>query len=251
MTRSIVPKRRIPKYTMTDKTHILLVEDDRRLVGLIRDYLEEHGFEVSIAERGDMAVPLIVECQPDLVVLDIMLPGKDGLTVCREVRPSYNGPILMLTAREGDSDEVEGLEIGADDYVKKPIEPRVLLARIRALLRRFSPVSESQLKVDTTIEFGTLKICLSSRRVELGDEQIELTSAEYDLLLILAQSAGTTLDREHLFKVLRGVPYDGLDRSMDVSVSRLRKKLGDSSTRPFRIKTVWGQGYLFVPDSWY
>lgn len=237
---------------MNDKKHILLVEDDRRLVGLIRDYLEQQAFEVSIVERGDIAVPLIIECQPDLVVLDIMLPGKDGLSVCKEVRHLYDGPILMLTAREKDSDEIEGLEIGADDYVKKPIEPRVLLARIRALLRRFSSsVQANVATTDTIIEFGALRICLSSRRVMLGDEQIELTSAEYDLLLILAQSAGTTLDREHLFKTLRGVAYDGLDRTMDVSVSRLRKKLGDSSTRPFRIKTVWGQGYLFVPDAWY
>ncbi len=236
---------------MDPKTHILLVEDDRRLVGLIRDYLEQQDFEVSIAERGDIAVPLIVECQPDLVVLDLMLPGKDGLTVCREVRHQYDGPILMLTAKEEDSDQVAGLELGADDYVKKPIEPRVLLARIRALLRRFSTEPKLPVKISPELEFGSLKICQASRRVTLDREQIELTSAEYDLLYVLAESAGTTLDREHLFKTLRGIPYDGLDRTMDVSISRLRKKLGDSSSRPFRIKTIWGQGYLFVPDAWY
>ena len=236
---------------MEPTKHILLVEDDRRLVGLIRDYLEQQDFEVSIAERGDIAVPLIVECQPDLVVLDLMLPGKDGLTVCREVRHQYDGPILMLTAKEEDSDQVAGLELGADDYVKKPIEPRVLLARIRALLRRFRKSVKLPENPNTDLEFGSLKIRQTSRRVTLDDKLIDLTSAEYDLLHLLAKSAGTTLDREHLFKTLRGIPYDGLDRTMDVSISRLRKKLGDSSSRPFRIKTIWGQGYLFVPDAWY
>lgn len=236
---------------MESKTRVLLVEDDRRLVNLIRDYLEKQGFEVSIAERGDIAVTLIVEYQPDLVVLDLMLPGKDGLTVCREVRPQYDGPILMLTAREEDSDQVAGLELGADDYVKKPIEPRVLLARMRALLRRFSPGPKVAVKTETTLEFGNLKICPVSRSVILDNAQVDLTSAEYALLFVLAESAGTILDREHLFNTLRGIPYDGLDRTMDVSVSRLRKKLGDSSYRPFRIKTIWGQGYLFVPDAWY
>ena len=236
---------------MEPTKHILLVEDDRRLVGLIRDYLEQQDFEVSIAERGDIAVPLIVECQPDLVVLDLMLPGKDGLTVCREVRHQYDGPILMLTAKEEDSDQVAGLELGADDYVKKPIEPRVLLARIRALLRRFRKSEKLPENPNTDLEFGSLKIRQTSRRVTLDDKLIDLTSAEYDLLHLLAKSAGTTLDREHLFKTLRGIPYDGLDRTMDVSISRLRKKLGDSSSRPFRIKTIWGQGYLFVPDAWY
>ena len=236
---------------MESKKHVLLVEDDRRLVSLIRDYLEKQGFEVSIAERGDIAIPLIVECQPDLVVLDLMLPGKDGLTVCREVRHQYNGPILMLTAKEEDSDQVAGLELGADDYVKKPIEPRVLLARIRALLRRFFPEPKLTAKTDATFEFGNLKIFQASRSVTLDKEQIELTSAEYDLLCVLAESAGTILNRDYLFNELRGIPYDGLDRTMDVSVSRLRKKLGDSSSRPFRIKTIWGQGYLFVPDAWY
>ncbi|MGL1932290.1 MAG: response regulator [Desulfotalea sp.] len=241
----------LPRNDLEKQIHILLVEDDRRLADLIRDYLEQQGFDVNITERGDIAVPLIVECQPDLVVLDLMLPGKDGLTVCREVRHQYDGPILMLTAKEEDSDQVAGLELGADDYVKKPIEPRVLLARIRALLRRFLPVVKVAVENAIVFEFGNLEICHASRRVTLDDVQIDLTSAEYDLLFVLAESAGTTLDRDHLFKILRGISYDGLDRTMDVSISRLRKKLGDSSSRPFRIKTIWGQGYLFVPDAWY
>ena len=235
---------------MNHTTHILLVEDDRRLVALIREYLEKHTFQVATAERGDYAVTLIKEHQPDLVILDIMLPGKDGFTVCKEVRETYSGPILMLTAREEDCDQVHGLELGADDYVKKPVEPEVLLARIRALLRRFNTAAE-RLKQSDTLAFGKLQICKNSRRVTLQEAQIDLTSSEFELLLLLAEAAGKVLDRDFLFKSLRGIEYDGLDRAVDVNISRLRKKLGDSASRPFRIKTVWGQGYLFVPDAWY
>ncbi len=235
---------------MASKQHIVLVEDDRRLINLIREYLEKNDFQVTTAERGDIGVTLITEFQPDLVVLDLMLPGKDGFTVCTEVRSSYSGPIMMLTAREEDCDQVKGLEIGADDYVKKPVEPEVLLARIRALLRRFSKDPDTSQKVEE-LTFGELQICKESRRVTLKNENVELTSGEYELLIFFAEAAGQVLDRDQLFKALRGIEYDGLDRAVDVSVSRLRKKLGDSSSRPFRIKTVWGQGYLFVPDAWY
>lgn len=235
---------------MADSQHILLVEDDRRLIELIREYLERHDFQVTTAERGDIGATLIVECQPDLVVLDIMLPGKDGFTVCKEVRDKYHGPILMLTALEEDNDQVTGLDIGADDYVKKPIEPFVLLARIRALLRRFKGEPDAG-KSDDTMKFGELEICKNSRRVTLKGAGIELTNSEYELLVLLAEASGIVLDRDHLFKSLRGIEYDGLDRAVDVSISRLRKKLGDSSSNPFRIKTVWGQGYLFVPDAWF
>ncbi|THB76963.1 MAG: response regulator [Desulfobulbaceae bacterium] len=235
---------------MTQQTHILLVEDDRRLIQLIRDYLEKQDFQVTTAERGDIAVTLITQTQPDLVILDLMLPGKDGLSVCREVRHRYPGPILILTAREEDSDQVAGLELGADDYVKKPVEPRVLLARIRALLRRLSqPHPEAQ--KEATLVFDKLVICPESRKVTFEDQEVDLTSSEFDLIHLLAEAAGTIVDRDSLFRSLRGIEYDGLDRSVDVSISRLRKKLGDSSTKPFKIKTVWGQGYLFVPDAWY
>ena len=236
---------------MTSQTQILLVEDDQRLVELISDYLKRQDFNVATCERGDLAISQIVELQPDIVILDLNLPGKDGLSVCREVRHKYKGSILMLTAREEDVDQVAGLELGADDYVKKPIEPRVLLARIRALLRRSPQYNQTSNHGAESLEFGLLQICLTSRRVTLENQQVDLTSSEYDLLSLLAESAGSTLSREHLFKSLRGIEYDGLDRSMDVNISRLRKKLGDSSSRPFRIKTIWGQGYLFVPDAWY
>lgn len=236
---------------MDTKPHLLLVEDDRRLVQLIRDYLIRQDFQVSTAERGDIAVEMIIHARPDLVILDLMLPGLDGFAVCQQVRPRYAGPILILTAREDDMDQVAGLEMGADDYVKKPIEPRVLLARIRALLRRL-PVNQISASGSLTPKtFGRLSICRNSRKVLLEDSEVDLTSNEFDLLFILADSAGTILDREFLFKALRGIEYDGLDRTIDVNISRLRKKLGDSASHPFRIKTVWGKGYLFVADAWY
>ena len=233
------------------QAHILLVEDDKRLVELIRDYLEKQGFRISISERGDMAVTMTLQSRPDLVILDLMLPGMDGFTVCQHIRPKYTGPILILTAREDDMDQVAGLEMGADDYVKKPIEPRVLLARIRALLRRLPAGQTGNSDNAPTRQFGRLSICRQSRKVLLEGSEIELTSNEFELLWILADAAGTILDRDYLFKTLRGIDYDGLDRTIDVNISRLRKKLGDSSSHSYRIKTVWGKGYLFVSDAWY
>ena len=234
---------------MTDKQKILLVEDDHRLSGLIRDYLRQHGFDVVIQDRGDTAAARVAAEQPDLLVLDLMLPGKDGLSICQEIRASFRGPILILTARDDDMDQVAGLEMGADDYVKKPVLPRVLLARVRALLRRFN-----QQKVESehteALWFGSLKISRPSHEVILDGNKVELTTNEFELLWLLAASAGEVLSREALLSGLRGIAYDGLDRSVDVTVSRLRRKLGDDAGQPRRIKTVWGQGYLFVPDAW-
>jgi DNA-binding response OmpR family regulator len=236
---------------MEQQLHILLVEDDRRLVELIGEYLKKQGFRVSTAERGDTAVKMIVQLNPDLVILDLMLPGIDGFIVCQHIRPVFAGPILILTAREDDMDQVAGLEMGADDYVKKPVEPRVLLARIRALLRRF-PVGQAIVSENGgKLRFGRLSICRQSRKVLFEDNEVELTSNEFDLLWLLAEAAGTVLDREYLFKALRGIEYDGLDRTIDVTVSRLRKKFGDDPSHPCRIKTIWGKGYLFVSDAWY
>ena len=177
-----------------------------------------------------------------------MLPGKDGFTVCRDLRPEYTGPILMLTAKSTDFDQVLGLEIGADDYVIKPVEPRVLLARINALLRRGNLPSISDEKAELTC--GSLHINRASRKVTLKQESIELTSQEFDLLWLLASKPGEVQNRDYIYKAVIGREYDGLDRSVDVRVSRLRKKLNDSTEAPFRIKTIWGQGYLFVEDAW-
>jgi DNA-binding response OmpR family regulator len=233
------------------RPRILLVEDDRRLATLVRDYLGRQGFEVAVEDRGDTAADRIRRERPDLVILDLMLPGRDGLEVCREVRPTHDGPILILTAREDDIDEVAGLEIGADDYVKKPVEPRVLLARVRALLRRVDGSNRSpEIARDRALAFGSLRIATTSRTVELEGQPVELTTNEFDLLRLLASRAGEVVSRDWLFRELRGIEYDGVDRSVDIAISRLRKKLEADPSHPRRIRTVWRRGYLFVPDAW-
>ena len=239
---------------MEEKQRILLVEDDQRLAELIRNYLQQQGFEVLIEDRGDTAPGRILRENPDLLILDLMLPGKDGLSVCQQVRSDYPGPILILTAREDDMDQVAGLELGADDYVKKPIEPRVLLARIRALFRRMEKGAD-QHSLPTPpprkdLAFGSLRICFAARVAYLNNRVVDLTTTEFDLLALLASHAGTVLDRERIFSEMRGIDYDGLDRSVDIAISRLRKKLEADPTEPRRIKTIWRQGYLFVKDAW-
>jgi DNA-binding response OmpR family regulator len=240
---------------MQERLSILVVEDDRRLAGLIRDYLQQQGYQAAVERRGDRAVQRILHERPELVVLDLMLPGKDGLTVLQQVRADFNGAVLILTAREDDMDQVAGLEMGADDYVKKPVEPRVLLAWIRALLRRFARGPDTAAQdppgeMSPQITFGELSISRTAHRVTFADQNVELTTGEFELLWLLASNAGTVLDRDTIFRVLRGFEYDGSDRSVDVSVSRLRKKLGDDPAPPRRIKTIWGKGYLFVKDAW-
>lgn len=230
---------------------ILIVEDDERLATLTKDYLESNGLKVSVEGDGSRAIERIKNEQPDLVVLDLMLPGEDGLAVCRLVRPYYKGPILMLTARTEDLDQVLGLEMGADDYVAKPVRPRVLLARIRALLRRVREepeVPEVDDGVESRLTFGNLVVDSSMREAWLDGESIDLTSAEFDLLWLLTSSAGRVLTREEIFHQLRGIEYDGQDRSIDVRVSRIRPKVGDDPMNPKRIKTVRSKGYLFVKE---
>lgn len=226
---------------------ILIVEDDERLALLTQDYLQRNGLDVSIESDGLKAIRRIISEQPDLVVLDVMLPGADGLNVCREVRSQYHNPILMLTARTEDMDQVLGLEMGADDYVAKPAQPRVLLARIRALLRRSDKVTEED--VVQRIEFDNLVIDNGSRSVTLDGNLVDFTSAEYDLLWLLASNAGRILSREDIFERLRGIEYDGQDRSIDVRISRIRPKIGDDPENPKRIKTVRSKGYLFVKET--
>jgi len=235
------------------KTRILLVEDDIRLSTLVQEYLQQQAMTVSIEHRGDNACQRIIAEMPDLVVLDLMLPGMDGLEVCKTVRPEYSGPILMLTARDEDIDQVVGLEIGADDYVTKPVQPRVLLARIRALLRRFSPQAQQiALQKNNTddIHYDGFRISATAREVWLDGTALDLTTNEFELLWLLASHAGEVLTRNAILDQLRGIDYDGLDRSVDIRISRLRKKLGDNTSRPFRIKTIRGKGYLFIKEAW-
>ncbi|HEX6733540.1 MAG TPA: winged helix-turn-helix domain-containing protein [Azonexus sp.] len=230
-------------------TRILLVEDDARLAELTAEYLAKNDLQVSIEPRGDTAETRILAEQPDLVILDVMLPGKDGFEVCRAVRQHYRGVILMLTARDEDFDQILGLEMGADDYIAKPVQPRVLLARIKALLRRLPAAGEAAADSESLV-FGQFRISQATRTASLADAGIDLTTAEFDLLWLLANHAGSVLSRDDLLQELRGIGFDGLDRSIDARISRLRKKLNDDPENPTRIKTVRGKGYLFSKHDW-
>lgn len=227
---------------------LLLVEDDSKLAELTSEFLSLNGFDVKIIDNGNQAIDYIINQQPEAVILDIMLPGADGLTVCREVRERYQGPILMLTAMDDDIDEVVGLETGADDYLTKPVKPRVLLAHLRALLRRIESLEQTpNLEQSHIIHAGQLEINQKSRQVSVAGKDVHLTTAEYNLLWLLAESPGVVISREELhFKTFR-LEYDGLDRSIDLRISRLRKKLGDDPRLPYIIKTIRGEGYLLTP----
>lgn len=226
---------------------IVLVEDDVGLAELIKERLESEGYRVLHEVDGRKACALILDEQPDLVLLDIMLPGMDGFQVCREVRPNFRNPILILTARDDDLDEILGLEMGADDYVTKPVKPRVLLARVRALLRRVQPPPETADK-PSRISLGELTVDASRREANLGESQIDLTTVEFDLLWYLVERSGQVVSRQDLYQAIYNLDYDGLDRSIDVYVSRLRQKLGDEPAAPHFIKTVRGVGYLLVGE---
>jgi DNA-binding response OmpR family regulator len=222
---------------------ILVVEDDRPLAAMIADYLQQQGFTVTVEGSGDRAVPRILADAPDLVVLDWMLPGLDGPTVCRAVRDAYPGAILMLTARGGEADEVMGLDVGADDYLAKPVRPRVLLARIHALLRRpRAPTTVAR----APLRLGELTIDATLREVRVRDEPIELTSGEFDLLLLLASHAGQVVSRRTMYQKLRGAEQDDFDRSIDLRISRLRHKLHRVPGYPDPIRSVRGVGYLYA-----
>ena len=224
---------------------VLLVEDDLRLAQLVTEYLGGYEFAVELVTRGDIALDQFRTLAPDVVVLDLMLPGLDGMVVCRQIRAESEVPILILTAREDSYDEVSVLEQGADDFVNKPVQPRVLLARLRALLRR------AQGKPDTdsgAIVFGALVIATSDRSVSWRGQPCVLSNTEYKLLLVLAESAGHVLSRDALLKKMRGIEFDGLDRSIDNCISKLRRKFDDVDSE--KIKTVWGEGYLFSPSAW-
>jgi DNA-binding response OmpR family regulator len=229
---------------------ILLVEDDSRLAELTATYLGQHSLRVVVEARGDRALERFQQEQPRLVLLDLLLPGRDGLTICRDIRRSSGVPILILTAKDTDLDHVIGLEAGADDYVMKPVDPMVLLARVRALLRRTERDRDTATERRPDMQLGELRISETSREVWLHGQSVPLTTQEFELLALLARRAGELVSRDEVFRAMRGIDYDGLDRSIDGRVSKLRRKLGDDAAAPTRIKTVWGKGYLLVPDAW-
>lgn len=232
---------------------ILFVEDDPEIGQLIAGWLSRHEMEVIIEPRGDMALARVEEVKPDLILLDIMLPGCDGLSLCRDLRPRFAGPIVMLTSLDSDMNQILSLELGANDYILKTTPPPVLLARLRVQFRQQQgavPAPAPSAPAPQRLQFGRLTIDGPARQVRLDGEEVPLSTADFELLWELASHAGQIMGREALFRSLRGRDYDGLDRSMDVAISRLRRKLGDDPAAPTRIKTVRQRGYLLVPQAW-
>ncbi|HEX2430207.1 MAG TPA: response regulator transcription factor [Aestuariivirgaceae bacterium] len=223
---------------MSDR--ILLIEDDGRLAEMVSDYLGQSGFRVSRAANGAAGLQMQASDSFDIVVLDLMLPDMDGIDVCRQLRQRGSIPILMLTARGDAMDRVIGLEMGADDYLPKPFEPRELLARLRAILRRGRAVPESILR------FGRLEIDCNAREVRLDGEPRPLTSHQFGLLLALARRAGRVMTREALMDIMKNEPLEAFDRSIDVHISRIRAAIEDDHKRPRRVITIRGVGYVFA-----
>lgn len=223
---------------------VLVVEDDPRLAEMLSEYLGQAGFRITVATAGASALRrLAAEASYDAVVLDLMLPDMDGLDVCREIRTRSDTPVLMLTARGDAIDRIIGLELGADDYLPKPFEPRELVARLRAILRRRAPAGA---EAEPLLHFGRLDIDAAARAVLLDGVRCELTSYQFELLLVLAQNAGRVLSREALMDKVKGEHLEAFDRSIDVHVSRIRAAIEDDPKKPRRVITVRGAGYVFA-----
>lgn len=229
-------------------TSIVLVEDDQELAQWIADYLRVKQFEVTVYGDGKQAYDALSRNLPDLIILDGMLPSMDGLEICKLVRLNSRVPIIMLTARDEEIDEILGLEMGADDYITKPVRGRLLESRIKSLLRRTKVADTSM--APQNIALGALEICKSDLSVHLHGVSMKLSSKEFEVLWLLAQNAGRVVSREMLSQQLRGFDYDGFDRTIDLRISRLRKKLLDDATEPYKIKTIWGKGYLLATEVW-
>jgi DNA-binding response OmpR family regulator len=228
----------------TPEIRVVYIEDDDRLARLTTQYLETHRIDVTLVPRGDLAVAEVLRVRPDVVLLDLMLPGVDGLEVCRQIRSRLDVPIIMVTARGEEADRVLGLEGGADDYVSKPFQSRELVARIRAQARRSR--GEVGPRADR-IELGRLVVDAGSMQATIDGAPIALTTIEFSLLRELAQRAGRVLAREQLLQLLHGSAEEAFDRSIDVLVSRVRAKLGDDPRNPRMLKTVRGVGYMLTP----
>lgn len=220
---------------------VLIVEDEVKIARLVRDYLRQAGFDVLEATDGPSGLAMARAEKPDMIVLDLGLPGMDGLDVTRQLRATSSVPIIMLTARTDESDRIVGLELGADDYVDKPFSPKELVARIRAVLRR----AEATLGGGELVRAGDLSIDIPKRRVKVGDDEIELTSTEFDLLLTLARQPGRIYTRAQLLDAVHGVSFDSYERSVDAHIKNLRRKIEPDPKRPTMVLTVYGVGYRF------
>lgn len=229
--------------------HILIVDDDIEYATHLREYLSSNEYRVEVETDSSMALPRIRDEKPDLVLLEVDLRGESGLTICKLSRKDFRGGLILMSHRTDELDQVLGLDMGADDYISRKTAPRLILARCQAILRRAERLLPNlNGHSDDRLEFGDLIIDNTMREAWLDRQPIDLTSAEFDLLWLLSSHAGEVLTREEIFSQLRGIEYDGQDRSVDVRVSRIRPKVGDDPIHPRRIKTVRSKGYLFVGE---
>lgn len=222
---------------------ILIIDDDKKLNNLLSDYFSKFGFKVTTVTHPDEGLKILKRELPDIIILDIMLPKMDGFEVCKEIRKEYSIPIIMLTARGEVTDRIVGLELGADDYLPKPFEPRELVARIQSVLRRGSEDLKSGI-----IKFGRLVVDIEKHSVLLDGENVDLTTMEFEILSLFVRNPGKVFTRDHLMDRIRGIEWEAFDRSIDVLISRLRQKLNEHPKKPSFIKTIWGTGYKFIGE---
>ncbi|MFC1891818.1 response regulator [Thermodesulfobacteriota bacterium] len=231
---------------MTEK--VLIIDDDAKLLKLLREYFEGNNFKVLTLSDDTEVLSTLKSESPEIVILDVMLPGKDGLEILREIRKEYDLPIIMLTAKGEDTDRIVGLELGADDYLPKPFNPRELLARMKAVLRRYSVDNRNEkgTKEDIYIKSGDITLNTAAQVLLINDNEIELSTTEFKLLQVLMKNPNTVLSRDQLMNLARGKDFMAFDRSIDVHISKLRTKIETDPRSPKYIKTVWGTGYMFV-----
>ena len=229
-----------------DLKHILIVDDDPGLRELVADYLSASGYQIAAVGEGAGMRDMLAEHAIDLLILDLMLPGEDGLSLLRWIREHNGPPVIIVSARGDEVDRVVGLEMGADDYLAKPFAPRELLARVRAVLRRSG--NDEAAPDHSVLVFGPFRLHLNNHTLTRDDEEIPLTAGEYNLLRVLLEHSNQVLSRDHLISLLKGYERSPFDRSIDIRVTRLRRKIEQHSDKPVYLRTVWGEGYLFAPD---
>ena len=222
---------------------ILIIDDDEKLNLLLKDFFKDFGFTTLTATHPEDGLKIIKQKSPDIIILDVMLPGMNGFEVCKTVRKFSSIPIIMLTAKGELMDRVVGLELGADDYLAKPFEPRELVARIQSVLRRIHPVEKNQVR-----KFGNMAIDFNKHTVEIDGKSIEMTTNEFSALCLLARNPNKVLNRDQILDEMSGIECDAFNRSVDITMSRLRQKLNDDPKNPSFIKTIWGTGYMFVAE---
>ncbi len=230
-----------------ESAQLLVVDDDPELRELTQAYLQQQGFEVACVESGEAMDAFLAQQQADLLILDLMLPGEHGLSIAQRLKKHTEIPIIIVSAQGEDVDRIVGLEVGADDYLAKPFNPRELLARVRAVLRRSKPGEETGVSRERKVVFGPFELDLGAHRLTRDEQHVPLTSGEFDLLAILVNHPNKVLDRDRILDLLTGAERSPFDRSIDVRVTRLRSKLESDPANPAYIRTIWGKGYMFCP----